>query len=512
MLLPRAHASALSALLLAALLLGVTAPVSAEETDAAREEQRSAAFVFPDVRVINPTQTEYVVEVSDNDYDKLRASWQGHRTTLAADGPSTVALPVDGVGKVLVEGCVERSCSEIAQSPRLKVLRELHVSWGGTVRVDEGAVDVVADFELQPPVTDGYATWQIPTVDDPGAPLASGRARFRSGYLYHDTLEFTVQVPPGLPEGEHLLTADLSASHASYGRLEGAVVGTVVVDREAPVIGALTLSRDTLYPPRDKYLDTTKVQAAVQADARRGSFVVEDADGEVVSGGRLQRRGDADLMVGTWTGERSYGKSLPTGDYSVRAQVWDEAGNQSEPVRTTVSVVAQRTVQRRFDLRMRPQDMELRRWVGRCSRLKSPSSRRVRGSIGLFSQLRCGRKGEGDVSTANGVYLPPSVDARYRKLQLRITGGRSQRHRNGALAYLVAHLEDRDGDFVNRKQLGRRYREWRLDKAGNEVVHDRKSERPYVIWHVGLTQGSRYDVDEYRLRGFRSVLEDVPTD
>ena len=63
MLLPRAHASVLSALLLAALLLGVTAPVSAEDAAGADVGSRSATVVFPDIEGINPDRDEYVVEV-----------------------------------------------------------------------------------------------------------------------------------------------------------------------------------------------------------------------------------------------------------------------------------------------------------------------------------------------------------------------------------------------------------------------------------------------------------------
>ncbi|NYD56238.1 hypothetical protein BKA08_000476 [Nocardioides marinisabuli] len=511
MLLPRAHASVLSALLLLALLLGVTAPVSAEDTT--QDEERSATVVLPDIKGINPTIDEYVVEVADTSYDTLRASWKGHRTTLAADGPTTVALPVDGAGRVTVEGCVKRSCTQVERSERLVVLRALQVSWGGTVRVNEGEafVDGVADQEL--PGRYGHVAWELRDADPAGPPVASGESSWSSrSRLTGTRVRFAVQVPAGLDETEHELRAELSSSTPVFGDLADDLTGTVVVDRTVPVIGSLTLSRDTIYPPRDKYLDATVIKAAVPADTVGGSYVVEAVDGEVVASGDLEKRRGTDLRVATWRGTRRDGTSLPTGEYVVRAEVEDEAGNRSAPVETTVAVVAQRLRQHKFDLRMRPADAEIHRNVGRCSRLKSPSSRRLPGSVGYFSELRCSRSAEAHVVTSNGVYLPPTADGHYKKLQLRVTGGRSQRHRNGALPYLVVHFENRKGRLVERTQLGRRYREWRLDKVGDEVVHDRKAERPYVIWVVGLSEGSRYDVDEYRLRGFRSVLKDVPTD
>lgn len=512
MLLPRAHASALSALLLAALLLGVTAPVSAEDAAGADVGSRSATVVFPDVRGINPDRDEYVVAVTDNDYDRLRASWQGHRTELALDGPTVIGLPVDAKSVVRVEGCVKRSCTEIARSQRLVVLRALHASWGRTVRVAEGKVVARATIDGPFPAREGSVAWEVLGPDPSAAPLASGQTGYEARRLTEGSrLTFHPVIPAGLPEGEHALRARLSHSSTTYGDLEGEVSGTVVVDRTAPVIGSLSLSRDTVYPPRDEYQDTTTIKVSGPADVAGGSYVAEDAAGEVVARGGLGKRPGKRLWVTSWRGERN-GRSLPTGDYLVRATLVDQAGNWSAPVETTVSVVAQRMAERKIDLRLRPTDVEIDRDVGRCARVKSPSSRRVPGSIGLFSGLRCDKADQEHAVTANGVYLPPSAGGRYEKVQLRVRGGRSKRHRNGALPYLVVHLEDRKGRLVERTQLGSRYKEWRLDEVGDDVVHDRKTDRPYIIWHVGLTQGSRYDVDEYRVRGRYRELVDVATD
>ncbi|GHJ61193.1 hypothetical protein NOK12_37110 [Nocardioides sp. OK12] len=518
MLLPRAHASVLSALLLLALLLGVTAPVSAEETrgEAAPREARTASVTFPDIRGINPTLDEYVVEVGASDYDSLRAAWKGHRTTLAPEGSTVVALPVDGIGTIVVSGCVAEKCKELVRSKRFTVLRALHSSWGGTVRANAEPAVVTGVLERGAPSGTGNVAWDLVPADSAApatAPVASGKTGYSTGFaIPAPTLRFSVQVPPEVPEATYELRARLTSSTPTFGELEGELSGTVVVDRTAPVIESLETSRDDVYPPRDQYRDNVAIKALASPDTASGSYSIRSATGEVVQRGQLDRRGDEGVWRASWRGESSFGQTLPTGDYVVHADVVDEAGNRSAPAQTTVAVVAQRVRQRKFVMRLRPTDVELDRNVGRCSRLKSPSSRRSPGSVGFFSALRCDKPAQAHVVTSNGVYLPHTVDGRYKNFQLSVTGGRSKRHRNKAQAYLVVHLVDPKGRLVERTQLGRRYRQWRLDKVHDDLVHDRETARPYVIWNVGLSEGSRYDVDEYRLRGFRSVLKDVPTD
>ena len=523
MLPPRAHASVLSALLLLALLLGATAPVSAEDTT--QDGERAATVVLPDIKGINPTIDEYVVEVADNSYDRLRASWQGRTwqgdlwqsdpEPIAPEGPSTVTLPVDGTGRVVVEGCVKRSCAEVARSKRLVVLRSLHASWDGRVRVAEGMVLVPVDLAVEVPFVEGAVEWELLAGDGSG-PVAAGETGYETRYARRGgRLVFELEVPPGLPEGRHVLRAGLSGSYPRYGVLEGEVTGAVVIDRTAPVIESLTLSSDTVYPYHDGYLDSTDIEVATDAGAVGGSWRVENATGEVVRRGTLQKRPGSNLLVSTWMGEieddDDRWADAPAGDYEVHAEVVDKVGNVSEAAQAPVTAVSQRMVKRRFDLGLRPTDVELQRWVGRCSRLKSPSSRKKRGSIGLYSNLRCDKPSEGLVATANGVYLPPSADGHYRNLELSVTGGRSKRHRNGALAYLVAYVENPKGRLKGRTQLGSRHREWSVEALGDKMVHAR-DERPYVIWHVALSEGSRYDVDEYRVRGRYHELVDVPTD
>ncbi len=436
--------------------------------------------------------------------------WQSDPAPMASEGPTAVALPVDGTGRVVVEGCVKRSCSEVARSKRLVVLRSLHASWDGKVRVAEGTVPVPVDLALELPSVEGDVAWEL-LADDGSGPVASGETRYETGYARNrrGRLDFDLEVPPGLPEGRHLLRARLTGSYPEHGDLEGEATGVVVIDRTAPVIGSMTLSSDSVYPYYDGYLDSTEIEVAADTGAVGGSWRVENASGEVVRRGILQKRAGTDLLVNSWWGSIDDSRDhAPAGAYEVHVEVVDKAGNRSEGARAPVAVVSQRMVKRSFDLRMRPTDVELQRWVGRCSRLKSPSSRKVRGSIGLYSHLRCDKPDEGLVATANGVYLPPSVDGHYRNLELSITGGRSKRHRNSSLAYLVAYVENPQGRLKGRTQLGRRHREWSVDKLGDTMVHDR-DERPYVIWHVALSEGSRYDVDEYRVRGRYHALRDV---
>jgi hypothetical protein len=515
MLLPRAHASVLSALLLAALLLGVTAPVSAEDAAGADVGSRSATVVFPDIEGINPDRDEYVVEVIDNEYESLHAEWRGHRTPLALEGPTVVELPDDNAGRVVVTGCTQGSCAEVAQSGRLVVMRSLPASWDGKVRVAQGAVSVLVDLAVRLPRVEGTVAWELLATDGSG-PVASGETTYETRHTTsRGGLVFALEVPPGLPEGRHDLRAQLVGSYPEHGELAGEVTGAVVIDRTAPAIEALALSNDTVYPPYDGYLDSTRIKVTAPREAVGGSWHVENAVGEIVDRGILRERRGTDRLIGNWHGnvfDDSEGTvPAPAGEYEVHATAVDKAGNHSEAARVPVTTVSQRRVKRSFDLRLRPTDAELQRWVGRCSRLKSPSSRRKAGSIGLYSNLRCDKPDEGLVATVNGVYLPPSADGHYRNLELTITGGRSKRHRNGALAYLVAYVENPKGRLKGRTQLGRRHRAWSVDRFGDKMVHDR-DERPYVIWHVALNEGSRYDVDEYRVRGRYHALVDVPTD
>jgi len=80
------------------------------------------------------------------------------------------------------------------------------------------------------------------------------------------------------------------------------------------------------------------------------------------------------------------------------------------------------------------------------------------------------------------------------------------------LAYLIHVYWSRDKDWVGRRQFDRRL-EWHRGSAigANAVQWDADEQRFYVIWSVGLAEGSKYDVKSFKIRfrywGLRGPLQ-----
>ena len=135
--------------------------------------------------------------------------------------------------------------------------------------------------------------------------------------------------------------------------------------------------------------------------------------------------------------------------------------------------------------------------VGSCSDL-----RYQRTSVRYLSATRCSKPRQSQVSTVSAVRLPKSGAKGFRELSIKVKGKPERPD-----AYLVMFLIDRAGEYRNRVQLGGG---WGHDRAlrsrglGDFVRTDDTS--PYLLWSAGLSEGSRYRVDEFIVKVRRQVL------
>lgn len=302
-----------------------------------------------------------------------------------------------------------------------------------------------------------------------------------------------VDVPAGLIEAAaYRVRVDAELTGPFWGRLVGSSEAEFTVDNSVSGLRIHSRSRSLIYPVRDGFQDSVQVRLRVGEPILQYAFEVVDARGRTVfaddpifPGGRL---------VFYWSGRDDRNRVVRPGVYELRFRATDYLGNEgvvSTEVRVDDEVVGWRTVVHRA----RSTQLLVDSFVGACSRL-----RRVPGDgLALESQTSCTRTAQSPVVAIFGLRLPQPVagiEAVYRSLRI-TTHGRGLQGRRSP--YVVFTAIDRDGERRFRAQFGRAARAYRAPKVevvGPFVYGD---DDPAVFWQLGLSEGSRWQVDRFRV-------------
>lgn len=351
-------------------------------------------------------------------------------------------------------------------------------------------------FDIQP--TGGHTfgvAWEVVPDGQPDAvPLLSGTSD--NPYVFP-----ALGDTDALVHGErYQFRAEVSGIADPYGSLDGNFTTAFEWDGVNAARG-VRLGADVVYPERDPDMsfgdqvtvDVVKDEPEVM---RRLELDIRNSDGVTV------RRRGFNGGRGSWDGKGFDGFSVPEGNYSIHATVIDRQGNEEsyvEQVRVSHEILAQMI----WGKTIAPRPSMIDRFVGRCASLESPARAGWRGSIGLRSNddgRRCRTLAAQSVTTVHDIQLPPSPLGRrdlYDQIRVSAYGGGA---RGSASAYLVHWYWHRDQEWFARSQLDRRLGWHRGHEVGQAVVHGDAEDGPYLIWSVGLAEGSMYDVKKFKVR------------
>lgn len=460
------------------------------------------------VTVVWDTATEidadwhgYSLTVTDNvaepERGELYAEWQGDRHAIPHNGGYTMDFVTGGIGTVKIIRCAGEpiTCVDTGvESPTIDVYKSASIGLEDlpSYFVREGAHTArmrAYGSEVHGAVVD--LTWSVRRAGEHGDVVSSGPARVTIDSAGRGTFGFT------LPKtaGEYLeLWIEGAADIGSFGpHRVRASTQRFAVDGTPPRI-ATKLSATTFYPVRDGYQDFLLL-SSTSNEWTRGKV-------EIVRNGTVVRRLSLQHYVAheaTFNGRSSSGQLLPAGTYVARFSLADDVGHVVTANRT-FTLSRKRLVTRHFRRTYTAASTILRNGVlvERCSTLARPSARGWAGSLGFYSQTKCRRPADSAVLTVNGVYVPKSVQARYGKLRVTLYGGGSARGvRRGRNAYIVLTYSNRGNDLTARAQF-----DGRLGSHAGRLVSGadfvkKKTTKPYVVWGVGLSEGSNYDVKSY---------------
>lgn len=271
-------------------------------------------------------------------------------------------------------------------------------------------------------------------------------------------------------------------------------------DVTAPTVSA-DVSNTIVFPARDGYRDHIKITASADEPARfeLWTWPVDPdtparrvAHTDAMAAGRTVR----------WTTRfRWYTDDedrVLSGDRVFEVRAIDEAGNVGS-AQQVVEVDAARTLKVTAAYKLLPAKYIYAKSVGRCSSLKRPSSHRWRGSLGYYSQTKCRAraKGASDVVVWHAAWLPmPLRRNDYHRIWIDGWGGAARHQRS---AYAVFGLWDKKDHFHRTHQWTKRVG-WHTGAATRDKRFVRYQDgRPYLMWSVGLTDGSRFDVKKFGL-------------
>lgn len=457
---------------------------------------------FPDVEAINPTVTAYDLTVTDaGGVGTLVARWK-----VAQDRYADQVLPHEGTVSLPFAATVERNVFT-----SVEVYRCAGTTWSPVdcVRVDASpwfSLYRQAEAQAGPPrpvgVTprdfgwtyypEGLGTTQWRLLGADGSVLQSGTTALGTGGTV------TLAVPAGTPAQQGSIELVATVDGTPVGHLEGTTVVSVLVDGTAPAPPSLTLSATEFYPADDGYQDTLRLGVTAEPGSWVGVVVESEA-----TGGRwpltsfAAGAGPRDVVV---KGSAD-GRTLPAGSYRLRATSTDAAGNSSTALSDPFTLRAERLRPHFWRTRVKAAPSVIKRFVGRCGALRTPASRRWKGSLAYVSATTCRDPKKAYVQAVHAAYVPASVGGRYRSVQVSVLGGPSLGAPRGS--YLV-HGYYRDGrrwEFAHRSVLrghGVVIRGGRPLSGGDAraVIHDMDT-RPFVAWSTGLSSGSRYDVRSF---------------
>ncbi len=480
----------LAALCLSLLGLVVPKPAVADEV---------TTVTWPAMTAFNPAITNYTFHVENPLGGDLRVKWRWHSIDIPDAGDVTMTFPQDGEGVLTVLRCTgSLSCTEVgAVSPQLTVASEVNV-WQPKGSDLVGPGQATHPLKAWPRSHALELNWELRTEDRPTAPtVAAGTTSAPAGDAGFGIPLAGIPLEHGR---RYFMEVEATSSTADFGQLTGHLSSSFVYDERAT--GTFRLRDETVYPANDGFRDTLGFRMVTEDNELIDHVVVDllDGSGRVV---RTMLREEAATQTRgvsmNWDVARNLGPRVAPGSYFVRVRGRDLAGNRLD-ARQAFEMSDKRLRTERWQRRVTAQRSLSWTDVGTCSTL----ARRAGGALGFYSQTTCRRPNQSMVATQHGMYLPRSMEHSYNDLRVTLHGGKAAGRSD---AYIVMYYVTKDGVLRYRKQFdGRSGAHQGAVGDRPTIFHDRTGDRPFVIWFVGLGEGSRYDVSGYTVSVDRRVL------
>ncbi len=467
------------------------------------------AVTWPAATTINPSTATYTLQISDvGGPGDLMAEWQGEPQAIPHAGTHNFAFNTDGTGVITILRCNPDCVPAGVESPILVVYRALQVNPGATWTPAPVGGSANVTVQVVPDLGTATATvdWSLLETVTPGSNvLATGSASVAQ--LANGDLPFTVTPPTDLPEGTYGLMVSVQATVSGLGVLSGTLTEPAALIVDNPPTVTVETTETLFYPFIDRYLDRLHYRFMVSEPATVSLRVI-DATGSRVRG-LVTRSVAADTWIDeVWNGRDRRNRYLPAGVFRVVARATDTAGNVVEmispEVTTSNAKLKMLTSTKTYTAKKTLND----KFVGACSSLVSPSSHGWSGSLGYYSQTRCKRmtNNASVVVGAHAWWIPEAVSGKYGKLKISAYGGGARGTRS---AYAVmGYIRASDNEFLNRVQFPAGVG-WHAGQSASVAPFVRfDAGRPFVVWNVGLTQGSRYDVKSFKVQiGYQALVD-----
>lgn len=274
----------------------------------------------------------------------------------------------------------------------------------------------------------------------------------------------------------------------------------VVVDNQAPTVGASVSTPKVFYPYADGYLDKASIATSLSEAGASWTMKIKNSAGTTVrtlTGGAVGRR-----FVTTWSGRTASGAAVPAGTYKIELQVQDLAGMRTLRTGGTVTVSWKKLVYRTSS-RTLSADLAAQTFYydGRCTAVFGNARPGVWPSSSLQfvsrrSTAACPKGPPYYAFTENRFTLPTAV--RYSTFSISTYGGGSIQGTGhiddvGELDYLMRD-DNTIGQVVTltaptKEHAGPTVRAPEYLVNGNQVR-----------WLAGTSKGNWYDVRGYTIR------------
>ncbi len=425
----------------------------------------------------------------------LYGTLQGPSVSVAAHGTTLLSLP-DGSLDIHLLRCSDfQMCTDLTppEVHHYEIHHQVRISWQPlswiTTRHPSTALTINTDrtgtYDL-----DWHVELNGQALADPHGSVV-GQSLDGSGSLAPINIDGSALSA----ESEYQVVATLTVHDPVFGDYPATQVvafstkPTFGIDRTPPVVDSYGFYQvnsskavTTLYPNVNTPDRPGRVAIRVNASGFSG-VDVKAPNGDIV-------KTIMNAFNPIWDGRDRTGAAVPSGRYQFVAI--DSVGNEANTV-GHLSVDSRHRELRTWSQTIKADSHLLSTYVGKCSTLRRPSARRWKGSLGNYSNTKCGRQAwhASAVSTMYGIFLPSAVDADV-DVRVYVYGG-AAKSRPGSRAGL-RYLSNKGGWYswkVLSPKLGLHQGVADNDRT---VYPDRA-----FYWGLATEAGDRFDVKYFRV-------------
>jgi hypothetical protein len=310
--------------------------------------------------------------------------------------------------------------------------------------------------------------------------------------------DFTIS-GASLPDGQYDLSADVTMSDPATAATDTVLLQptTITVVRTPPAVTSVKATASTIYPQiaATPYPGTTTVAWTGSGFSDSDIAVVKNSAGQVLQPiGSSGSTSDGTGYYDDWNGTTDGRTKVSPGTYTVVLE--DPYGNES-PATVTITVSPLHRIHKTYRTTVTAAGSLAGKFVGRCSQLRKPSLRRWHGSLGFYSNTKCGKQTwkASAVSTEQVARVPAAFS--YTELDIAAYGGaaRSKPKSHGYLRMLGNN--DRWTEAAPLKSAIGEHPVWNFDKdngAEGFVFPDRE-----IAWGFITEAKGRYDVKSFTI-------------